>query len=608
MILDFSRDHHVKIMKRPSIPFAEPLKNFLPLKEYFIQNRWHIVLGLISLMVVDFLLLLIPLVIKKAVDLLTTDAANVRALLQPAGTIVVIALLIVCFRYMWRLLILGHAARVEEGLRNRLYHHLQTLSLSFYQRTKTGDIMARSINDINAIRMAAGMGLVALVDGIVLGMAAVGFMLSINIKLTLISLIPAPLVVIFTRFLTRRISHGFETVQKTFSDLTERVREAFAGVRVIKAYNRESWESEMVEDEGGKYIAVNMDLAKHLALFFPMMAIFTNFGLVIVIWLGGRLTIYGDITMGDFVAFTGYLNLLTWPMMAMGWVTSMMQRASASLRRINRVLEEEPDIKNPADPLPASHFMLKGGIQVKGLSIMQPDKRDYRLKNIHLSVNAGETVALVGGVGSGKTSLLHTIPRLLDVPPDTLFIDGYDICKIPLKKLRQSIGFVTQEPFIFSDTIRNNVLFGKSGVSPEDLKAALHASAMLEEAEALEYGLDTMLGERGITLSGGQRQRLTIARALIVDPPILILDDALSMVDTRTEENILNRIMGMRRDRTSLIVSHRISTIARANRIFVLERGELREQGRHDGLMAQEGIYAKLYRKQQLARELGEGN
>ena len=594
-------------MKRPTIPFADTLHNFLPLKQYFIKNRWPIILGLISLIVVDFLQLLIPLVIKKAVDLLTADAANARALFQLGGTIVVIALLIVCFRYTWRLLIFGHSARVEEGLRNRLYHHLQTLSLSFYQRTKTGDIMARSINDINAVRMASGMGLVALVDGTVLGLAAVGFMLSINVKLTLISLIPAPLVVIFSRLLTRKISLGFETVQKTFSDLTEVVREAFAGVRVIKAYNRDAWECEMVEDQGRKYISVNMGLAKNLALFFPMMAIFTNFGLAIVIWLGGSLTIYGEITMGDFVAFTGYLNLLTWPMMAMGWVTSMMQRASASLRRINNVLEEDPEIKDLTGFLPTSRIPVKGGIQIKGLSIMHPEKRDYRLKDIHLSVEAGETVAVAGGVGSGKTTLLHTIPRLLDVPPDTLFIDGHDICNLPLKTLRKSIGFVTQEPFIFSDTIRNNVLFGQSGVSPEGLDAALHAAGILEEAQAFEYGLDTMLGERGITLSGGQRQRLTIARALIVDPPILILDDALSMVDTRTEENILNRIMEIRRNKTSLIVSHRTPTITRATRIFVLERGEILEQGSHDGLMAKDGIYAKLYRKQELVRELGEG-
>lgn len=595
-------------MKMPSMPFANTFKNFLPLKKYFIQNRWTLVLGLASLFIVDFLQLLIPLVIKRAVDLLTTDAASAQGLFQLGGVIMIIALLIVFFRYVWRLLLFGFSRRVEEDLRNRLYQHLQTLSLSFYKRTKTGDIMARSINDINAVRMGAGMGLVALMDGTVLGVAAIGFMLSINVKLTLISLIPAPIVVIFSRIMTRRISVGFESVQSAFADLTERIREAFAGIRVIKAYCRESWESEMVEKEGKQYVAVNMGLAKNLALFFPMMMIFTNFGLAIVIWLGGSLTILGDITMGDFVAFTGYLNLLTWPMMAMGWVTSLMQRASASMRRINRILDEVPEIKDPAFPLPASHFSITGGIDINGLSLRHSGTMDYSLKNIRFSIEAGETVAIAGGVGSGKTTLLHAIPRLLDIPSGTLFIDGYDICEIPLKTLRRSMGFVTQEPFVFSDTIRNNVLFGRRGVSQEDLEAVLHAAGLFEEVMAFEEGLNTMLGERGITLSGGQRQRLTIARSLILDPPILILDDALSMVDTHTEELILNRIMAMRRNKTCLIVSHRVSTITRADRIVVLERGELLEWGSHDKLMALGGIYTRLYKKHQLTRELGTGS
>jgi len=419
-------------MKRPSLPFAETFKRFHPLKQYFIQNRWSLVLGLMSLLVVDFLQLLIPLVIKRAVDLLTTEDATASALFQLGGIILVIALVIVFLRYVWRLLIFGHSRRVEEGLRNRLYEHLQTLSPSFYQRTKTGDIMARSVNDINAIRMGAGMGLVALIDGTVLGIAAIGFMLSINVKLTLISLIPAPIVVIFSRVLTRRISVGFETVQKTFSELTERVREGFSGIRVIKAYSRESWEFQNVKEEGEKYLSVNLGLAKNLALFFPMMAIFTNLGLAIVIWLGGRLTILGDITIGDFVAFTGYLNLLTWPMMAMGWVTSLIQRASASMGRVNRIFEEEPEIKDAMHALSIPD--IKGEIEINGLDVMYPGKTDLILKDIRFKVKAGETVAVAGGVGSGKTTLFHAIPRLLDVPSGTLFMDGNDVRDIPLKR------------------------------------------------------------------------------------------------------------------------------------------------------------------------------
>lgn len=593
-------------MKRSSLPFTETFKNFLPLKQYFFRNRWPLVFGLMSLLAVDFLQLLIPLVIKRAIDLLTIKTATAHVLFKHGLTILGIALMIAVFRYIWRHLILGHSRKVEEGLRNQLYSHLQTLSLSFFQRTRTGDLMARAINDINGIRMATGMGLVALTDGAVLGMAAIGFMMSINIKLTLISLIPAPIIVIFTRILTRRMSSGFETVQKTFSELTERVREAFSGIRVIKSYNRENWAYTRVEDVGTKYISENMRLAKTLAFFFPMMAIFTNTGLAIVIWIGGRLAIMGNITIGDFVAFTAYLNLLTWPMMAMGWVTTLIQRGSASMRRINNILEEVPEIKDSYQLRDVAR--ITGRIEINGLKIRYPGQTEPALKDIHFKIDAGETVAVVGRVGSGKTTLLHTIPRLLDISPATLFIDGRDIRQIPLKTLRKNIGFVTQDVFIFSDTIRNNVLFGRSNVSQTELYAALRAADILEDIQSLEKGLDTILGERGITLSGGQRQRLTIARALIADPSILIMDDALSMVDTRTEQRILNQLLQLRRNKTNLIVSHRISTISRAERIVVLDRGELVEEGTHETLMKRKGIYAVLYEKQIISSELETGS
>ncbi len=600
-----------------SFPFSSILGNFRPLWVYFVRNRWAIAAGLLSLLLVDLLQLVIPLVIRQAIDLLVARTEDTPfLLLRQAGIILSMALAIAVFRYVWRRLIFGHSRIVEKALRDRMYAHLQTLSPSFFHRTPTGDIMARAINDINAVRMATGMGLVALVDGSVLGLAAIGFMISIDPRLTLISLIPAPLIVWLMRYLTRRMSRGFETVQKTFSDLTERVREAFSGIRVIKAHGREDWEYRRIREEGERYVAENMDLARTLAIFFPVMTIFTNMGLAVVILLGGRFAILGEITPGDFVAFISYLNLLTWPMMAMGWVTNLMQRGSASMRRINAVLKEVPEIQDPPPTQTTTGHPMTGGdgapgpsagaIDIRGLSFSYPGQKGPILHDIRLKIEPSENVALVGRVGSGKSTLLHAIPRLLNVPEGILFVAGRDICKTPLASLRGQIGFVPQEVFLFSDTIRNNVVFGREGIRDEEVMEALYTAGMLEEVEALEKGLDTLLGERGITLSGGQRQRLTIARAMVRPYPILILDDALSMVDTRTEERILNRILDRRSDRTNLIVSHRVSTIRRADRILVLDRGNLVEEGTHDRLIGLAGIYAALYEEQLRHEELEE--
>ena len=606
-----------------TVPFVHTLKNFRPLKAYFIQNRLALAVGLGSLLLVDFLQLLIPLIIKKAINLLTiqTDPETGIQLLKYALMIAAIALVVTVFRYTWRRMIMGHSRKVELHLRSRIYGHVQTLSPSFFKRTKTGDLMARAINDINSVRMASGMGLVAFVDGAVLGTAAVGFMISIDMRLTLIALIPAPVVILFTRALTKRMSERFESVQKTFADLTEQVRESFAGIKVIKAHDRENWEYGKTEKMGVKYVSENMRLARTLALFFPIMSIFSNAGLAIVIGLGGRYVILDHITPGDFVAFIAYLNLLTWPMMAMGWVTNLIQRGSASMRRINRVLEEKPEI---ADPLPAktgarrtnSHTPPDGeeaaqedsAIVINDLSIKFQGLAEYTLKDISLRINRGETVAIVGKVGSGKTTLLESIPRLLNVPTDKVFVAGRDVCTMPLQELRGQIGFVTQDLFLFSDTVRNNIAFGREGITETEVLDSLRIAGILEEIQDLEDGIDTWLGELGKTLSGGQRQRLTIARALVRPFPILIMDDALSMVDMKTEEKILNRILGMRKNETTLFVSHRSSTILRADRIIVLDRGRIVEQGTHQDLIARDGTYTALYKEQLMAERLEMGD
>lgn len=470
--------------------------------------------------------------------------------------------------------------------------------------------MARAINDINAVRMATGMGIIALTDGLVLGITTIGFMVYINPLLAMIALIPAPLLIYATKKLARRMSTGYELVQSTFADLTEEAREAFAGIRVVKSYGKEAWEYDKIKKEGENYISENMQLAKTIAVFFPAMGIFANVGLAIVIWMGGRLTILGNITPGDFVAFISYLYLLSWPLTAIGWVTNLIQRGSASMRRINRVLEEVPEITDLSlhgdAPLVGhiGHRKIHGSIRIKGLSMKYPGQSYYAIEGIDLDIRKGQTVALVGQVGSGKTTLLHNIPRLFKAPKGTVFIDNIDVQDIPLRTLRENIGFVTQETIIFSDTIRNNVIFDRDDLPEGALEEALKTVRIYDEVQTFEKGPDTLLGERGINLSGGQRQRLTIARALLSDPPIMIFDDALSMVDTRTEAEILNEILEFRRDKTNLIVSHRVSTISRADLIYVLKGGKLLEVGDHEALLEMGHEYARLYERQMLEQEL----
>jgi len=578
------------------------LKDFRPLKPYFIENQIALIIGLSSLLLVDALQLSIPRVIKSAIDALTTSEANPQALLRYALIIAGIAVIMAIFRYIWRYFVFGHSRKVEEALRNHIYQHLQTLSMSFYWKTSTGDLMARAVNDIDAVRMAAGMGLVALTDGIVLGLATIGFMLYINIPLTLISLIPTPFIVYFSLILTRRLGREFRQAQQTFSEVTESVREAFAGIRVIKAYNREGWDYTRVKQKGDRYIENNLALGRTLALFFPVMTLFTNLGLAVVIWLGGRLTILGTATTGDFVAFISYLNLLTWPMMALGWVTNLIQRGSASMRRINGILEEVPEI---TDCIVSPYkVQIKGQIGLDRLTFLYPDRTEHALRDITLTIGSGQTVALVGGVGSGKSTLLQAIPRLIETGKGMILIDGIALHDIDLATLRGSIGFVTQEPYVFSDTILNNVTFGRQIADQESVNDALRIAQLREEVESLPRGIQSILGEKGITLSGGQRQRLTIARAIVANPPILILDDALSQVDTRTEAAILNGILQMRRGRTTIIVSHRLTTIKRADIIYVLREGLLVESGNHDMLLSTGGEYARLYERQQLSEEL----
>jgi len=571
---------------------------------YFRRNLGILAIGVSSLLIVDLLQLFIPRVIKLAVDDLTRYQATSARLLSYAGMVLALALGIVVFRFVWRRCLFGHSRQVEEALRNRLFSHLQTLSFSYFDRANTGDLMAHATNDVQAVQLAAGMGLVALTDTLVLGTAAIGFMLYINPSLTLIALLPMPFIALFARTISKIFYERFQKVQASFSQLTERARENLAGIRTIKAYTQETAEIKRFDQTGRNYIAANLRMVKISGFFSPMSLIFTNISMALVLVIGGKLTILNTISVGDFVAFNSYLLLLTWPMMALGWMINLFQRGSASLGRIQAILNTPSEAAEIVE-IPKKS-LTQGDIQSRSLTFTYPGSNLSALEDIHLSIKPGQLVGIVGRTGAGKSTLCQLLPRLYDTPPGQLYLEGEDIHRWPLDELRRAIAVVPQDPFIFADTVRANICFGNPDASTDEMIEAAEAAHLLDEILALPHQFDTILGERGVTLSGGQKQRLTLARALILSTPLLILDDCFSSVDLETELAILANLRHYLKARTTLIASHRLEAMRAADVIFVLEWGRLREQGSHDQLLAQKGIYAALYRRQKLEVELYE--
>ncbi|PNV86607.1 MAG: multidrug ABC transporter ATP-binding protein [Desulfobacteraceae bacterium] len=571
---------------------------------YFRRNLGILAIGVSSLLIVDLLQLFIPRVIKLAVDDLTRYQATSARLLSYAGMVLALALGIVVFRFVWRRCLFGHSRQVEEALRNRLFSHLQTLSFSYFDRANTGDLMAHATNDVQAVQLAAGMGLVALTDTLVLGTAAIGFMLYINPSLTLIALLPMPFIALFARTISKIFYERFQKVQASFSQLTERARENLAGIRTIKAYTQETAEIKRFDQTGRNYIAANLRMVKISGFFSPMSLIFTNISMALVLVIGGKLTILNTISVGDFVAFNSYLLLLTWPMMALGWMINLFQRGSASLGRIQAILNTTSEAAEIVEVPKKS--LTQGDIESRSLTFTYPGSNLSALEDIHLSIKPGQLVGIVGRTGAGKSTLCQLLPRLYDTPPGQLYLEGEDIHRWPLDELRRAIAVVPQDPFIFADTVRANICFGNPDASTDEMIEAAEAAHLLDEILALPHQFDTILGERGVTLSGGQKQRLTLARALILSTPLLILDDCFSSVDLETELAILANLRHYLKARTTLIASHRLEAMRAADMIFVLEWGRLREQGNHDQLLAQKGIYAALYHRQKLEVELYE--
>lgn len=576
------------------------MKSFYLIKPYLVANLRTLLFGVGCLITVDFLQLLIPRIIKRAVDDLTGYGIDTAGLLTYAGEIVGLALLIGFFRYIWRRCLIGTSRVVEEGLRNRLFAHVQTLSAAYFDRTRSGDIMAHATNDIQHVRMATGMGMVALTDGIVLGAAAVGFMAYINVRLTLFVLIPMPLIVFGTRFFSRKMHRIYGQVQARFADMTEAVRERFAGARIIKAYTGEAEALAGFREISTDYIAGNLKLVRITGFFFPMMLFFSNLSLVIILFLGGRETLTFAITPGDFVAFISYIGLITWPMMAMGWVTNLIQRGKASLDRIDLILSTRPDIVDRPEPI--SMPAARGGIRFENVTFAYEAGARNVLERIMVALAPGQTVGIVGPPGSGKTSLLNLIPRLYDVTGGRILIDGNDIRDIRVADLRSQIGLVPQEPFLFSGTIRENLEAGRS-VSETDLDRAIDGAALADTLAAFPDGLETVVGEKGVTMSGGQKQRIALARALVRRPPILLFDDPISQVDAQTGAAIIDSIRALSGKRTILIISHRISAVRFADRIIVMDDGRIAASGTHATLIDHDNFYSRTYRLQQIEEE-----
>ncbi len=578
------------------------MKSFKTLKDSFVRNRWRILIGLAALLVVDVLQLFIPRVVKFAIDDLTSGEISPQGLLLYGTEIFILALGIGGFRYVWRYLLLGASRRMEKALRDRLFFHLQTLSSSYFYRTKIGDLMAHAINDIEAVRMAIAMGLVFVVDTIILGILTIFFMIYIHPLLTLYAILPMPLITVMTLLFSRSIHDRYEVLQRTFARLTERVRESIVGIRIVQAYVRESVEREKLSHLSRDYIKNNISVTKLWGMFFPLLLFLSNLSMAIVLYLGGKLTILGSISTGDFVAFMSYLGMLAWPMMALGWAINVIQRGGASMDRLNRIFEETPEVADEPGAI-ASH-LLRGRIEIKGLTVSTENGGNPLLEDVHLDIHEGEKIIVVGRTGAGKSVLCNLLVRILEPPPGFLFFDGIEIHRIPLKVLRGSIGYIPQDTFLFSDTIKENIAFGKLHATEEEIEEAACIAQIYEEIMGFPSGMDTVIGEKGITLSGGQRQRIAIARAILMNPPILILDDALSSVDIQTEERILDGLERFLKGRTSILITHRVAPLRRADRIIVLEEGRVVEMGNHSALLSKGGIYTDLYWHSQLEEEL----
>ncbi|HEX3645995.1 MAG TPA: ABC transporter ATP-binding protein [Vicinamibacterales bacterium] len=585
---------------------------------YVVRYRRKFALGLLCAVATRSVALAGPTVLGRAIDDLTRGVTRGK-LAGYGAALLAIGLVGGVFQFLSRRILIGASRDIEYDMRNDFFAHLETLPLGYFQAHRTGDLMSRATNDLSAVRMMIGPSIMYSANTLLTFVVALSVMISIDPRLALWSLIPLPFVSVSVKLFGTAIHKRFEQIQAQLSEVSAVAQEALSGVRVVRAYRQEDAELERFRVSIDEYLKRNRRLIVLQGFFFPSMGFFLGLGALVVVWLGSREVIAGRITVGQFVAFNAYLTMLSWPMIAFGWVTNMLQRGMASWKRMLQVLETEPAIADRGLRLQAlegrnqDSLPIRGSIEFRDLVFSYGDTRV--LEHVSATIEAGQTAALVGVTGSGKSTLISLLARLHDPPPGMVFIDGVDVREIPLATLRRAIGFVPQEPFLFSDTLADNVAFGLDGLEGQEgeegqerrhqrIVAAAAVARLDKDVADFPKGYDTMVGERGITLSGGQKQRTALARAIVIDPAILILDDALSAVDTYTEEEILSRLRGVMRERTSIIVSHRISTVRDADVIFLLDKGRIAERGTHDELVGRNGLYAELHKKQMLEEEL----
>jgi ATP-binding cassette, subfamily B, multidrug efflux pump len=581
------------------------MKNLRTLKKYFLKHKRKLLWGFLFIVISNIGMVYVPILLKDAVNDLQGAEVNMQQLFNYALLIVGTSLLAGLFRFLIRQTIIVVSREIEFDMRQDFWSHIQHLPLRYFQNNSTGNIMAHATSDINAVRMFLGPAVMYSIDTGIRLFIVIGIMLTLNITLTLYTLLPLPLLSILVYFVGRLIHERFTKIQEKFSELTARAQENFSGIRVVKSYVREENEINSFNNLSDEYLHLNMKMVRIQALIQPILFLITGLSIIVVIWLGGLRVISGEMNLGEMTAFIIYLGMLIWPMIAFGWVINIIQQGEASMKRLNKIYAEPYEIDDSKET-DYSIKDIRGNIEFRNVSFRYGDNLPWILKDVNLSIPEGSTVAIVGFTGSGKTTLVNLIPRLYDITTGEIRIDGRNIREIPLDVLRRKIGVVQQESFLFSDTIINNISYGLKDIDKRNVEEASRIAAFDKEVETFPNGYETIIGERGITFSGGQKQRASLARALAVDPKILILDDSFSAVDTSTEEEILQNLKSFMKDRTSIIISHRISTVKDADKIIVLSEGKILEEGTHDKLVELGGRYADLHYKQLLEKELEE--